>query len=115
MSELKIKGTINKVLEVQKGETKDGKEWQKVEFIVHTDSEYNNKYCFEIFGAEKVDKFLQYNKEGDLVDVDFNVNLNEWKDKYYTSLSAWKVWKDKGESAPSQEPISDDSSNVLPF
>lgn len=89
---LEIKGVIEKVLEVQQGEKKDGSgQWRKQQFLVKTDSQYNNLYCFEIFSEEKVDNFAKYNKVGQEVTVEFNVNTSEYKGKYYTTLSAWKI------------------------
>ena len=120
MSELKVTGTITKVLEVEQGTSKAGKEWQKQSFILDTKTEYNNIYCFEMFGEEKVNQFNQYNKVGDEVEVSFNVSTNEWKDKYFTSLSAWKVFKATAEAQEpvQQEPASvnaDESEDDLPF
>ena len=46
-----------------------------------------------MFGDEKVENLNKYNKEGDTVTVEFNVNTNEWKGKYFTSLSAWRIDK----------------------
>lgn len=89
---LEITGTIVKILDVQKGEKKDGSgTWEKQEFIVDTKSQYNNLYCFEIFGDQKVDNFAKYNKEGQEVTVEFNVNTSEYQGKWYTRLSAWKI------------------------
>ena len=107
MSELKVTGTITKVLEVEQGTSKAGKEWQKLSFILDTKTEYNNIYCFEMFGEEKVNQFNQYNKVGDEVEVSFNVSTNEWKDKYFTTLSAWKVFKATAE-AQQPAPVSAD-------
>jgi hypothetical protein len=90
---MKITGTITKILPIEKGTSKEGKEWQKINFLVETTEQYNNLYCFEIFGVEKVENFTKYNKVGQSVDVEFNVSTNEWKGKYYTSLQAWKVFK----------------------
>ena len=90
---LEVTGKITKILELQTGTTAAGTEWKKQSFILETTEQYNNVYCFEVFGAEKVDNFLQYNKVGYNVKVDFNVNTNEWKGKYFTSLSAWKIFK----------------------
>jgi hypothetical protein len=87
-------GKITKVLEKETGTKKDGSgQWVKQQFVVETNEKYNNLYCFELFGDEKVDNFNKYNKVGDLVDVDFNVSTNEWKGKYFTTLQAWKVFK----------------------
>ena len=85
---------ITKVLEKITGKKKDGSgDWVKLSFVGKTDEQYNNVYCFELFGNEKVDNFEKYNNVGSVVDVEFNVSTNEWKDKYYTSLQAWKVSK----------------------
>lgn len=111
---MKVKGEITKVLEIQKGTSKEGKEWQKLSFILKTDEEYNNLYCFEVFGDEKVETFTKYNKVGSVVDVEFNVKTNEWKGKYYTSLQAWKIFKaDAGSTESVAEPVETDSG--LPF
>jgi Pyruvate/2-oxoacid:ferredoxin oxidoreductase delta subunit len=85
---------ITKILEKETGTKKDGTgDWVKQKFIVKTTEKYNNVYCFELFGDEKVNNFNKYNKVGDLVDVDFNVSTNEWKGKYFTTLQVWKVFK----------------------
>ena len=91
---MEVQGKITKVLEKVTGQKKDGSgEWVKQSFILETTEQYNNLYCFELFGDEKVENFTKYNKVGDNVKVDFNVQTNEWKEKYYTSLQAWKVFK----------------------
>ena len=104
---MKVTGKITQILEVQEGTSKAGKEWKKLTFVVETTDEYNNVYPFEVFGEEKVDNFVKFNKVGQQVDVDFNVTANEWEGKYFTSLSAWKVFK-----AQEQEVVEEEA---LPF
>jgi len=106
---MKVTGKITKIMEVQKGTSKAGKEWQKLTFVVETDEEYNNVYPFEVFGVEKVENFVKFNKVGQIVHVDFNVSANEWQGKYFTSLSAWKIFKAEQPTEP--EPVTGD----LPF
>jgi len=106
---MKVTGTITKILDTSEGVSAAGKEWKKSAFILETSEEYNNVYCFEVFGAEKVDNFLKFNKVGQDVDVDFNVSTNEWKGKYFTSLQAWKIFKS---DAVANQTSVDDS---LPF
>ena len=88
------------------------KEWKKLSFTLRTDEEYNNLYCFDVFGEDKVNNFTQYNKEGQTVEVDFNVKCNEWQGKYFTSLDAWKIFKAEGETV---EPIAEAEDDGLPF
>ena len=91
--ELKVVGKITKVLPPQSGISNSGIAWTKQLFLVDNSEKYNNLFCFELFKDEKVQKFNQYNKVGDQVEVEFNVNCNEYNGKYYTSLQAWKVSK----------------------
>lgn len=104
---MKVEGLkITKILAKEEGTSKAGKEWTKVTFAGETDEEYNNLYAFDVFqgeGKDQVDKFLEYNKEGAVVNVEFNVQCREWQGKYFTSLSAWDIRKSDGvnEDAPS--------------
>jgi len=93
---MEITGIIEKVLPLESGVTKTGSDWQKQNFIITNNNGYNDTkqiFCFEIFGEEKVANFNKFNKVGNNVKVDFNISTNEWKDKYFTSLQAWKVFK----------------------
>ena len=123
---LEVTGKLIKFLEVESGESKSGTTWSKQQFVVQTESQYNNLYCFEVFGNEKVENLTKYQKEGDNVTVEFNVNTNEYKGKYYTSLSAWKISKANANGIQSphvpQEnnnfppaPATSDDDNPLPF
>ena len=110
---MKVTGKITKVLDTQKGTTAAGKNWQKLSFILETTEDYNNLYCFEVFGDEKVEQFLKFNKVGQEVDVSFNVQTNEYKGKYYTSLQSWKIFKaEAGEATPE---VAQEEADDLPF
>lgn len=116
MSELKMSGKITKILEVEKGTSKAGKEWQKVNFVIDTGDQYNPEVCFQIFGTEKVEKFIKYNKIGSVVDVDFNVSSREFNGKYYHNLDAWKVFKSEGDNPVAEAPVlEEDDSDIMPF
>jgi len=90
-----VKGQLRKILPVQSGTSKaSGKEWKKVSFVAANNDGYEGReqlYCFEIFGAEKVDNFIKYNKEGSEVVVKFDIRTNEYNGNYYTSLAAFNV------------------------
>ena len=110
---MKVTGKITKVLDTQKGTTAAGKNWQKLSFILETTEDYNNLYCFDVFGDEKVEQFLKFNKVGQEVDVSFNVQTNEYKGKYYTSLQSWKIFKaEAGEATPE---VAQEEADDLPF
>ena len=85
-----IKGKITKILEVETGMSKAGKAWQKQSFVVDTGAQYNPEVCFSLFGDEKVE-MLQNFPEGSEVEVSFNVSSQEFNNKYYHNLDAWKI------------------------
>ena len=107
MSEQKITGNITKVLELQTGTSAKGKDWQKLSFIVDTKAEYNNIYCFEVFGEDKVEKFNKWNKVGSKVTVSFNVSCNEFKGKYYTTLLPWNIFNEFMDAPAKEEPVAE--------
>jgi hypothetical protein len=113
MSELKTKGTITKILPVESGKTKDGKEWSKLTFVLDTKAQYNPLIAFTVFGAEKIENFNKDNKEGQEVEVSFNVSSREYEGKWYNSIDAWKVFAVTAESVPAG--LNESDSGDLPF
>lgn len=121
MSELK--GKIKFISEVQSGTSKAGKEWKKLSFAITNNDGYENReqiFAFDVFGEEKVDKFIEYNKVGKDVEVAYNIRCNEYQGKYFTNLDAWMI-KGVDANATEQpktesafEPVGDDDSG-LPF
>ena len=41
---LEVTGVIENILPLEKGQSKDGKQWQKQIFLLKTDEQYNNLY-----------------------------------------------------------------------
>jgi len=81
--------------------------FKKVEFVVKLESEYPQEIQFQI-SQDKADKFIQYNKVGQFVDIDFNLRGRSFlKDgdpeenrRWFNQLDAWKVFKADNEDLP---------------
>ena len=93
---------------------------KKLSFQIDTKEQYNNIISFDLFKGVKhvkhVDDFLQHNKIGDQVDVEFNIQCKEYEGKWYTNLNVWKLEKVTGAIDP--DPAgeeTDDDSDGLPF
>jgi hypothetical protein len=100
ISDLKVSGVIKTITEIQSGTSKQGNEWKKLGFSVETTGDYPKKVYFTVFGGEKVDNFMEYNKVGQNVEVSFNVESREYNSRWYTDLNAWKVFR-----LMNQEPV----------
>ena len=76
---LNVTGKITTVLEKQSGTTKTGSDWETQTFILDNNEKYNNIFAFDLFGSEKIQNFEKYNKIGQTVTVEFNINCREYQ------------------------------------
>jgi len=86
---MKITGKLVKILELQKGVSKAGKQWQKQSFVLDTGAEFNNQICIDTFG-EKIEQ-IQNLKNGAEIEVKLNVSSKEYNGRYYHNISAWEI------------------------
>lgn len=112
---MKVQGRIVKFEDVQTGTSKAGKEWSKQTFIIDTGEEYNNIIAFEVFGQDKVENLTKYNKIGDQVSIEFNIQCNEWKGRYFTSLQAWRINKEESNEEKREDYGDEQEGAGLPF
>ena len=113
----KVKGTITKI-----GEKKLLDNGAVVlDYVVEETSEngYVTPFSLNIYKgaeyAEFVDKFIEFNKVGDKVEVEFNIRGKEYNGRIYNSLSHWRC--DQVGGIPTQEPTPQPQEQVddLPF
>jgi len=68
------------------------------------DNGYVTKYALSMYKkpeyAEHIDNFLQFNKVGDVVEVEFTIRSSEYNGKIYNNLNHWRC--DKVEMSPSE-------------
>ena len=131
MSEMKVTGTVFSIGEVVEN---DAATWKKVDLVVEVQKSYGvgtEFWKFEVGNKPDADKdrvasLIKFNKVGDVVDVDFNVNVFSWVSKqektlgqtmYGSSLRAWKVFKaDVAEVEVAQlPPVMEQSDEPAPF
>ena len=83
-----VKGRVIDALPIRKGETEKGG-YAVQEFVINVEDEYPFNFLFAVYGQDKLN---QYNiKKGDIVEVFFNISARQWKDKWITTVRAWKV------------------------
>ena len=88
--DIQLIGTIVRVLPMQSGTKRDGGEWQKQDYLLSVEGErYDNKVCFQIFGAEKIARIGL--KENERVRVHLEIRANEYNGRFYNSIDCWKV------------------------
>jgi len=88
-----------------------------LDYTVNETSEngYVTPFNFNIYKSaefsEFVDKFIEFNKVGDKVEVEFNIRGKEYNGRIYNNLSHWRCDK-----VSTGEPLAqEDESSDLPF
>lgn len=84
-----ISGKINLIVDKVSGQSKNGGEWVKQEFVIETDGQYPKKVCFSLWG-DKIN-VLESLKPGDPVKISFDPESREYNSRWYTDLRAWKI------------------------
>lgn len=123
---MEIKGKVVKVLPELTGEGKNGP-WIKRSFIIETESQYPKKVQISSFG-DKLNVGLI--KEGNDLNVSFELESREFNERWYTDVRAWKIELAGGavntqntqpstsnfvQSTPINEPNMEDGGDDLPF
>ena len=67
---------------------KDGESAEKMFITIEeSDTGFNHKHQFEIFGKTKIDLFKDKIKQERFVRIEFYIKSNEWKDKFFNTLN----------------------------
>ena len=119
---MEIRGKVIQKFGLESGTTKTGKDYKKQHILIETIETYPKKVFIEFFGA-KVDE-LSNVYPGATVTVSINIESRAWNDKWFTTVSGWKVAMESAAAAPQQaqpEPefpesfIDDVTDEDLPF
>lgn len=98
-----FQGRILKILPLQTGQTKDGKEWRKQEFVFeffeNPTDRWSDKVVLSLMG-ENIDKHNI--AEGDEVRIGFGHSVREYDGKVYNELRLYRL--EKLASAPNSAP-----------
>ena len=104
MAELKINGKVKLLMDAQSFDSG----FTKREFVVTTLEQYPQDVKLEC--TQQRVSLLDSLKEGDNVDVFFNIRGNEYNGKYFVNLQAWKIEAAGSTPAPAPQPVAPDTS-----
>lgn len=90
---MELKGRIKVIFETQVY----GNGNQKKEFVVTTDEQYPQDIKLELY-KDRVNLLNPF-RQGDYVNVQFNLRGNENNGRYYVNLNAWKITREDPEAS----------------
>ena len=96
---MEFKGRIYKVLETTSGKSRDGKEWQKQEFIFEFFEHDTDRYSDKVVLSVMNDRIKEYDlHEGDEVMIGFGHSVREYNGRWFNDIRLYKL--DKAERMP---------------
>ena len=109
---MELIGTITKKLSIESGVSKAGKDWKKQSVVLDMNKDWNSEVCIEFFGDDKVALVSGF-EVGTDVKVGINVSSRAWNDKYFHSITGWRM--DLIDAKVDAPATAEDTSNDLPF
>ena len=85
---MEITGKIFHVLPERSGTSARG-EWKAQSFVIETRDQYPRKMVFDVFGAERLQRFNI--KSGDEVTVFFDIDAHEYQGRWFNNIRAFDV------------------------
>ena len=108
------KGKLVAILNAETGTARTGNPWKKQMFILETADQFPKKICFTLFN----DKINQLNgiREGEELEVSFDIESREYSGKWYHNINAWKIDRTVQKPATGETPpFSETDIPVDPF
>lgn len=88
--ELKIVGTVEKLMPISKGVSSTGREWVKQDIVMSmADGQFVKHFTASIMGQERIDNFKL--RVGDNIVAYLDIDAREYNSRWYNSINIWKV------------------------
>ena len=85
---MELQGKVIVALPERSGVSSRG-EWKSQEFVIETHESYPKKMVFNVFGAERLQRFNV--KVGQEVNVSFDIDAHEYNNRWFNSINAFDV------------------------
>ena len=88
--EIKVVGTIEKLMPIQKGISSSGREWVKQDIVMSmTNGQFVKHLAATVLGQERIDNFKL--RVGDNIVAYLDIDAREYNGRWYNSINIWKV------------------------
>ena len=88
--EIKIIGTIERLMPISKGVSSTGREWVKQDIVMSmADGQFVKHFAASVMGQERIDNFKL--RVGDNIVAYLDVDAREYNGRWFNSINIWKV------------------------
>lgn len=94
---MKLEGKIIVAQPIQSGVSKNGNNWQRQDFVLEIPGQYPKKVAFSVMNSNIQNFGLAVGQD---VDIEIDINANEWQGKWFNSITCWKATLRNQDSLP---------------
>ena len=88
--EIKIIGTIEKLMPISKGVSAAGREWVKQDIVMSmANGQFVKHLAATVMGQERIDNFKL--RVGDNIVAYLDIDAREYNSRWYNSINIWRV------------------------
>ena len=88
--EIKVVGTIEKLMPVQKGVSSTGREWVRQDIVMSmANGQFVKHLAATVMGQERIDNFNLH--VGDNIVAYLDIDAREYNSRWYNSINIWRV------------------------
>ena len=88
--EIKIVGTIEKLMPISKGVSSTGREWVKQDIVMSmANGQFVKHFTAAVMGQERIDNFKL--RVGDNIVAYLDIDAREYNSRWYNSINIWRV------------------------
>lgn len=88
--EIKVVGTIEKLMPISKGVSAAGREWVKQDIVMSmTNGQFVKHLAATVMGQERIDNFKL--RVGDNIVAYLDIDAREYNSRWYNSINIWRV------------------------
>jgi hypothetical protein len=99
---MKLEGKIIVAQPIQSGVSKNGNNWQRQDFVLEIPGQYPKKVAFSVMNSNIQNFGLAVGQD---VDIEIDINANEWQGKWFNSITCWKATlRNPGQPTAAQQP-----------
>lgn len=88
--EIKVVGTIEKLMPISKGISASGREWVKQDIVMSmANGQFVKHFTAAVMGQDRIDNFKL--RVGDNIIAYLDIDAKEYNGRWYNSINIWKV------------------------
>lgn len=109
---MELTGKLIAAMPTQSGVSqRTGNSWMSREYVLEVPGQYPKKFCFRVFGEDRLKQFNL--RKDETVTVQFDIDAHEYNGRWFNEIRAYNVLRPQ-QQAPAPAPQQEPAQNTFP-